>query len=514
MAASRSFGPSRFAGLSLAAGLLVIIQYSAAADVIWKASTPPSGMPTEAKPDEARQSLPINLPTALQLAQVNPIDIQVAVERTRIAQSQLEKAKVLWLPTIYVGADYARQDGRIQDIVGNVFNTSRSSVMVGAGPYAVFGISDAIYAPLAARQVVRARQLDQQAALNDTMLTVAEAYFSMQQARGELATALDVVKRSKDLVDRTEKLAKDLANPLEVNRAKTELARREQAVETAYERWQTASSDLARLIRLDASAIFTPVEQPHLMVEIISTASSIDELIPIALSSRPELASQQALVQATLTRLKQERMRPLIPSLALRGNATNPGGTLSSGTFGGGVNSNISNFGAKQSIDLQVLWEFQNLGFGNRASIRERQAETRLATLELFRVQDRIAAEVSQAYEQARRASKRAQIAEEGLKNAVETVTKSLALIRETRSIGNSQILVIRPQEVVASIQSLDQAYRDFYGAVADVNRFQFRLYRALGHPAQCVIREEQDASTLPRPIPTDRPPSIAKPQK
>ena len=39
-----------------------------------------------------------------------------------------------------------------------------------------------------------------------------------------------------------------------------------------------------------------------------------DSLIPIGLTNRPELAARQALVQATLAKLKQERMRPLIPS--------------------------------------------------------------------------------------------------------------------------------------------------------------------------------------------------------
>jgi hypothetical protein len=40
----------------------------------------------------------------------------------------------------------------------------------------------------------------------------------------------------------------------------------------------------------------------------------------------------------------------------------------------------------------------------------------------------------------------------------------------------------------VAAVQALDQAYRDYFGAVADANRAQFRLYRALGHPAACVL--------------------------
>jgi hypothetical protein len=36
-------------------------------------------------------------------------------------------------------------------------------------------------------------------------------------------------------------------------------------------------------------------------------------------------------------------------------------------------------------------------------------------------------------------------------------------------------------------VQALAQAYNDYYGAVADYDRSQFRLYRALGHPAQAL---------------------------
>ena len=35
--------------------------------------------------------------------------------------------------------------------------------------------------------------------------------------------------------------------------------------------------------------------------------------MPIGLTNRPELASQQALIQAALVRIRQEKMRPLLP---------------------------------------------------------------------------------------------------------------------------------------------------------------------------------------------------------
>src|SRR5262249_22069000 len=153
-------------------------------------------------------------------------------------------------------------------------------------------------------------------------------------------------------------------------------------------RWRTASAELARLLRLVPSALVNPLEPPQLRVELIDLKWSVDELIPVALRSRPELATGQALVEATLRRLQQERMRPLVPSLLVRGNATNPASSLSSGLFGGGINSDLSHFSARNSIDVQVLWELQNLGFGNRALVRERRAENELAVLELLRTED------------------------------------------------------------------------------------------------------------------------------
>src|SRR5437867_35110 len=42
----------------------------------------------------------------------------------------------------------------------------------------------------------------------------------------------------------------------------------------------------------------------------------VDDLVTYALTNRPELADRQALVQATLQRLRQERLRPLVRATA------------------------------------------------------------------------------------------------------------------------------------------------------------------------------------------------------
>jgi outer membrane protein TolC len=447
-------------------------------------------------PISSQKPLPINLPSALALAGSAPLDIAIASQRVQQAAADLDRARTLWLPTVVLGADYFRHDGHLQDIVGTVFGTSRSALMAGAGPTAVFALTDAIHAPLVARQELAARRADEQAARNDATFAVAQAYFDVQRARGEVAGSLDAARQAGLLLGKAEKLAPGLIPDLEVGRVRNELSRRRLAVETAHEAWQTRSAELARLLRLEPATLVVPVEPPQMSVTLIDP-TDVDALICLALSRRPELQAYQALVQATIARLRQERLRPLVPSVLLRGAATNPAGTLSSGVFGGGVNSHLRNFSMRNTMDIQVLWELQNLGLGNRALIRRRAAEHEEATLRLYRLQDQIAAEVVQAQARVERARARQRLAEEALKDAQTTLEKSLEGMGQTRRAGEMLLLVVRPQEVVAAVAALDQGYRDFYAAVADANRAEFALYRALGHPAQDLMTIVPDAGRV-----------------
>lgn len=462
-------------------------------------AVPPAA--TQGKP------LPIDLPTALALTGASPLDVQIAGERLRAATAAFDRARVTWLPNINSGIDYFRHDGQIQAVAGDVFTTSKSALFLGAGPTAVFSAGDAYFAPLEARQVLRAREADAQAARNDAALAVAEAYFTVQQARGEVAGAIDALRRAEELVRLTEKVAPELAPTVEINRAKAEVARRRIAVESAYERWQVASADLTRLLRLEPGTLVEPAEEPALAVELLDPATADEALIPIALTNRPELAAHQALIQAALVRVRQEQTRPLVPSVALRGVGSQVPG-LAGGLFGGGINGNLSNFGGRFSFDLQAIWELQNLGLGNRAIVRERQAEERQAFLQLLRTQDRVTAEVVQAHAQLRRAANRLKAAEEGVTNAAETAEKNLRGLVPGKRVGEQLTLVFRPQEAVAAVAALDQAYRDYFAAVGDHNRAQFRLYRALGHPAQC-LKDVPTRSAAPR-MPANATPQAA----
>src|SRR5438445_8938099 len=79
-------------------------------------------------PDPRGRPLPINLPTALRLAEVSPLDIAIAGQRLEVAAAQLDRANRLWLPTIFLGADYFRHDGQLQHVTGTVVGPSQTNM--------------------------------------------------------------------------------------------------------------------------------------------------------------------------------------------------------------------------------------------------------------------------------------------------------------------------------------------------------------------------------------------------
>lgn len=457
---------------------------------------PPVPLPTGAL-TAADRPLPINLATALRLSDARPLLIAAAQARIQIAAAQLEQTRALWLPNVNAGAAYISHGGGNQVINGALIDQATGFFQAGGSLEFRFAMTDAIFAPLAARQELRARQVDLQTARNDVLMETAIAYFNVQQARGTYAVMVDAVDKSKDLVRRVQSLSQGLASPDEVQRASTQLADLEQAVATARQKWRVASAELTRVLRLNPSSVIAPLEPDHLQVTLIDPRSSVDELIPVGLTNRPELESRQALVQATLARLKQERLRPLIPSILVTGNGT-PDFLYQGGIFGTGTNGSVNQWAGRSDVAIQSVWKLDNLGFGYQGRVRERRGQVQLAMVELFNVQDHVAAQVAQAKAEVESAATRVRDAENGLKHSVETYQGNLKGLGQTVRFGDVLSLVNRPQEVVAALAQLQRAYDNYYSTVADFNRAQFRLFHALGFPSAILSHERPPGEVLP----------------
>jgi outer membrane protein TolC len=460
-----------------------------------------AGLPRGGRSVETPKGLPINLATALQLAGVRPLDIAAATAQVEQALALNLQAKALWIPNVNGGIDYFRHDGVQQNLfTGENFRKGRQSFFVGGGPYLSVGLTDAIFAPLAARRVVASRSADLQAARNDVLLQVTGAFFDLQAARGRLMGIDASIVRAERLVAFTRGLAPSLIAPLEINRAQTELQTLLQAQQVSIRDWRVASARLAEVLLLDPATLLEPVEPPFLQVTLVPCDETPETLVPIAVRNRPEIASRRELVAAAEQLLRREKNRPFLPYLYVLSPSTTTG-QLAAGNLSSGPNGMMNSNGSRVDIELAAVWELQNAGVGNVGLIRQRRAERDVAAIEFTRTVFRVRSEVAQSLARLQTARMRVVETEEGVRQSVESADKNFIGLRETaRPAGELLRLIVRPQEVVQAIAAMETAYEQYAFAIGEYNTAQFDLYRALGQPAQWVTSLQWRPTPPPQP--------------
>lgn len=429
--------------------------------------------------------LPIDLPTTLRLANASNPTIGLARARVEEAYQRYQQASVLWLPNLTVGSQYNRHDGQIQAVRGDVFTTSRSSLFAGGGAVARFDLSNALFLPLVAKKLTDAEAARTQAVTNNIQLDSALAYFDLLQVHGAIAVNADTLARAEQMLNRADAADKTglSRNKSDVDRAKTEVEVRKQEAIVLRGRAAAASARLARLLLLDPSVQLVPADETVLPVTLLPPTCSLESLLQIGYSQRPEMFLAQSQFDANEVRLRQAQLGPLLPNVQLEYLA---------GDYGGGVNSSLTNFNGRGDGTAAVFWELRNLGLGNLAQVREREASVTQSRYYQQEIQARVGAEIS---ESARLASARFQ----SLTNAQNAVSSAAEMYRK---LLETSFGMIGPRaqydalEPLLAIQALNQARSIYLNEVIEFNRLQFRLYTAIGQPTL-----ESLSTAMPTPL-------------
>ena len=463
----------------------------------------PKIKPAPFAPEDRRY--PINLATALRLADARPLIVATAQASVWVAEAELTRAKVLWVPSATFAVDYLRHDGGGPDFNKGIMTAPSTNFFYG-GPALIqsVNLSDAIFVPLQARQVLNSRHWDVQTSKNDALLQTADAYFQVHQYRGNYAGALYTVERGRELVQRITDLSFDLANKVEIERAKNLLADLEQRAVLARQEWRVQSANLTQVLRLDPRAVVDPLEHDHTQITLIDPARTFDDLMPIALGNRPELASKLALIEAAAAGVKREKNRPLLPLVKLNGFQSPGGMSIQAGLFGLGPNSSLNQFTGRSDVSVQFVWQLEGLGFGNLARIKAQRGMQSQAVVNFFRDQDRVAAEVNRALARVQSAAARVLEADRALRSGITTFNGQIEGLGQTKRFGDVLVLVFRPQETIYSLNLLSIAFNEYFTTVGEYNRAQFELFHALGYPAREVTEFRPAGSILP--VDTTRP--------
>jgi outer membrane protein TolC len=454
--------------------------------------------------DSAELGFPINLATALRLSDARPLVVAAAQASVWVAEAQLTRAKVLWVPQLNIGGDYIRHDGGGPDFNKGIMTAPSVNFFYGGGGlWEIVSLTDVFFEPLVKRQMLTSRQADIQSAKNDSLLLTADAYFRVHESRGRYAGALHCVQRGRDLVERIASLSNELVPAVEVERARNMLADIEQQATSARQAWRVSSARLTQVLRLNPRAVVVPLEHDHLQITLIDPARPLPDLHLIGLTNRPELASYQSLVQAAAARVRRERGRMFLPNVLVNGFQT-PDEMIQAGIFGLGTNSKLNQWTGRDDVSLQVLWELDALGLGNLARIKEQRGEQSKAIIDFFKVQDMVAADITRAQADLQSAAARVVQADRSLRAGVATFSGSFEGLQHTTRFGDVLVLISRPQEVVYALQLLKQDFDAYFTTVAEYNRAQFELFHALGYPAREITYVRPPGTV--EPVDTTRP--------
>ncbi len=427
---------------------------------------------------------PISLETALQLADGQNPQVAFARERIREAFAQLERAQVLWLPSLRAGVTYDKHEGSAQQVDGTIINASRSALFTGFGGvlpgaatpaipglYANFQIVDAVFQPRIAELAAAAKKSAATAATNDALLNAALAHLELLRAGQDLAIAREASQHTQDLVDLTGLYAKTgKGTEADHDRALAELAVRKDDAESCVEAARVASARLSQQLSLDPRLALEPQEPTVVPINLVADETPLAELVARGLTNRPEVAENRQLVAEAVERLKREEFAPLIPSVLLG---------IGYGGFGGGTGGNVTNFNNSLDAVAGAFWEVRNLGLGERAIRSEARSRIQQARWKEVAALDQVAREVVELHAQVQSRKTKIPFAEEGVRSATASYERNSDRIKNVQGL---------PIEVLQSIQALTVARRQYLRAVIAYNEAQFRLQRALGWPVDPIV--------------------------
>jgi hypothetical protein len=166
--------------------------------------------------------------------------------------------------------------------------------------------------------------------------------------------------------------------------------------------------------------------------------------------------------------------------------------------FGLGPNSSLNQFTGRLDLSLQLVWQFDALGIGNLARIKQQRGEESRTIIDLRRAQDRVAAEVTEAQARLQSATARVSQAERGLRASTVTLNGSIEGLGQTTRFGDVLRLVYRPQEVVFALQVMKTSLDQYFTTVAEYNRAQFLRFHALGYPASEITLHRPPGEIVP----------------
>jgi outer membrane protein TolC len=407
---------------------------------------------------------PIDLPTALQLAGAQNLDIALAKEKLTEAKASQESAKWQFMPWVAPGISYRRHDNLIQDVAGNIVNVHKEAFTYGPTLTAQLDLGDAIYKNLAAKQLVKAAQFELEGQRQESILAAAQGYFDLAKAQAAAVVAQEAVRIAESYSAQVSQAVElGLAFKGDALRAQVQADHNRLLLRQAQEQQQTAAVRLALTLHLDGSLPLLARDAELLPVEIIPNSTSREELLAQALANRPEIDKHKHLVEAARESRKAAKYGPLFPSV---------GGQIFFGGLNGGKGGTSYSGGKSEDYQLTIGWRIGPGGLFDRGRLGVAESHLRSADIAQQKIYDEMARQVSESY--ARTQSLADQLTTS--RRAVQSAEELLRLTEQRKSFAIGAVL-----ENVQAEQELTRARLEYLNTISDFNKSEYALQRAIG---------------------------------
>ncbi len=405
---------------------------------------------------------PIDLLAVLRLAGAQNLDIQIARERLAEARAIYGSAVSQFFPTLTPGIGYRRHDDNIQDVAGNVFEVHKQSYAPGATIGAQVDIGEAIYKQLAAKQLVRAADHAVEAQRQETTANAAQFYFDLLAAQAAIGVATEAVNISSNYESQVEQaVGAGFAFKGEQLRVRVQTERNRLTLRRAVEDRRGAATKLAQSLRLAPATDLLARDADLVPVTLLQT--NVAELLEQAFDLRPELKQSKALIASARETQKGVTYGPLVPSL---------GAQAFFGGLGGGKDNEWGNFDHQQDYLAGLSWRIGPGGLFDFDRQRAARARLNVAQLTGEKLRDEITRQVVDASTRADSLNDQLTAA----KGAMNAAEQTLLLTQQRREFGVGIVL-----EAIQAEQELTRARLDYLRIIAEFNKAQYALQRAIG---------------------------------
>ena len=273
------------------------------------------------------------------------------------ALAERQAARALLLPYLNAGTNYHDHTGPLQRSNGTILKLTEQSLYFGGGARTVAAesvaipavnifspLTDAIFEPLAAQQRVVGARFNASDTANKVLLDVASLYIDLIGAEAILEARRVTAAESDRIADArwppTPRPARGgsptpTAPRPTAGSSRSTSRRPRSGSPSPRPGWPSGSTSTPR-------PSSEPLAGPLEPLELIDPETPPEELIRAAVTRRPDLAAREALVSQAEYRVRQEKARPLLPTIWLG---------FSGGAFGGGSNLTATPLGALRRPD-------------------------------------------------------------------------------------------------------------------------------------------------------------------